>query len=317
MPRFSRRRRFKRRYRGRSIRSRYRRRLRRSYTGRRKRYFTRKQLVPARNVVKITLSTPFRIKNAAANGDFSVGGAWRLNTLEGIYTASGSLPRGQNGIFNIVGGASTTTSTPIGDFGSTLQTTSNKNRMVVSSNFWHMHNLYQRYRIRRVKQTMSCVYDPSPNSIDQTQSANRFGSLTMFFTDDVDSITTDAFSNNQIWARPFVQSHRHATVKTVGNGHVSASKATLSRSVKSLISDRTVGTSDDWIGNCVKTISDTDERYRSPSKFVYGGFVFTPYGLFSSEIFPLNMIILSGYITWTFHVEFFAPHDNSDTYYPI
>ena len=44
---------------------------------------------------------------------------------------------------------------------------------------------------------MSCVYDPSPNSIDQAQAAPRFGSLTMFFTDDVDSITTAAFSNNQ------------------------------------------------------------------------------------------------------------------------
>ncbi|AMH87766.1 putative capsid protein [Pacific flying fox faeces associated circular DNA virus-13] len=317
MPRFSRRRRYRRPYRGRSTRSRFRRRLRRRFTGRRKRYFVKKQLVPGSSVARIVMNTPIRITLGTV-ADSRVGGAWIANSLEGpdFISSTPGLARGQYSIMRIAAGPSETI--PIGTAGATMYRQGHRDiAYVYSSNFMHLVRFYRNYRVVKTTLTLSLAYDNRPNSIDQTSGMSRFASVTLFATDDIDSIDTDGDINDK-WIRPYAYGHRHVKTKTLHNGHISPSKISMSTSAYRLVKDRTTLTSADYVGS-ITPVEPQPPIYpglNSPEKKVYIGFVISPYGVPTGG-WPASTEIVSGYLTVTQKVQFFNPHDTADFYGPV
>jgi len=253
------------------------------------------------------MATPFVI-STLSNAESRIGGAWRTNTLSAATTAPSTLPRGDQSIFSI--GSGITGNIPVGSGGAVMyRMGADTTPYVYSLNYRELAQYYKRYRVLKTKITLSLSYDPQPNSIDQTTGMPRFASVTMFATDDLDSIDSTDDINNK-WLRPFAYSHRHIKTKTLGNGHISAAKVSFSITPARLTGNRLPITDDTYMG----AIQTSSPMFTDPMNYVYMGFVVSPYGEPSIGAFPANTKVVSGYITVTQTVKFSVPHDTMDFY---
>lgn len=262
------------------------------------------------------MATPFDITMfAPGSSDNVVAGVWRMNSI--ALNTETTIPLGGNAITSL---ASLDSDLPVGVGGAVLNRTAyTTNPGAFSTNWYHLSEMYSKYRVIKFKLNFSLVYDNQPASSDQTVGMSRFASLCLFATDDLDAINSSAkLAKN--FVRPYCYNHRHIAVKTIGNGHIRPSKVSITRSVRSLIRDRSVNIVDAYSGDATRAAAaDVGKKpgYTTPANHVYAGFTMTPYGQAPNATWLENQQICSGYITVTWWVEFFRPHDNADFYGPV
>ena len=172
------------------------------------------------------------------------------------------------------------TNYPVGAGGAVLTRTSyTTNPSAFSTNWYHLNEMYSKYRVMKFKINLSLVYDNQPATSDQNIGMSRFASLVLFATDDLDAVNSTAKLQAN-FTRPYAANHRHIAMKTIGNGHIRPSKCSISRSVRSLIRDRSVNVLDSYTGNCSRSVPANVGKqpvYTTPDQHVYAGFTLTPW----------------------------------------
>ena len=327
MPRISRRRRSRRRLRSRLIRTRVRRRFRRlrrrRFSRRAKRFFTRKQLVPPSVVVKITMSVPFILSEGTATDDFTAFGAYIANSLD---TSDATATPAAFGTYTLLGGLSA--AAPLlcsGNTNGASLVTKDSNTWgpanrprYISTNYFHMGNMWKRYRVLSSTITFSCENMMFQNSTGSNR-ATAHGVLNLFATPGAESIAnTTAMIYN--WTRPAIFGQRNAKTHTIHNQYTSPSILRHTCSASRLVRNVYPTTTEDYTGTCTPGTNGTLPTYARPTDLVYHGWTFHPYGAAGtpprSNFLP-SSTLLSGYITVSYKVFFSDPHVNSDFVNPL
>nr|UBJ26262.1 putative capsid protein [Red panda feces-associated circular DNA virus 3] len=286
---------------------------RRRYRGLQRKFFTKRQLVPPSMFVKITAAVPFAMHTTESNAPYLYM-SFRVNDLDNTT----ATPAGTSVInlapLNLLKGLGASFS--VGPSGAILNIVSYTDvPQVLSNNYWHLGNVYSRYRVYSGDVTLSCY---------QKSESPAFSELNMWATDDAHVNNFTDIDGAQKWYRPYIYTHRHSQTQTISNKYTSPSKCHMHWNTRSLISDKSTNVLEEYTGAINRNAAGTMPQYIKPNNGVYLGVLFHPYGADPLTLltdpdntYPLNSTIIQGYLTMTFMVKYYTPHDNSDYYGPI
>lgn len=310
-----------------------------------RRFFTRRQLVPPSVFTRITVSVPVTFRSNYVDSTIgalpSFDATFVLNSLADGTVGSSS----PNGTYNFLTVARDG-QTPGTDFSKPAQGRIYYGRQgvdvaaveknCISTNYYHLGNMFKTYKVTGALLSFTGGHALTPNTYYGGNSVfpisqpnfNGVCDFTLFATDDLDSCDTSQ-SRLYNYSRPEVFNTRHHAIKAVPSMNFGArpKHIKLKSSVKRLTRSVYPSTSMDYVGTCTPGVSGAVPVYNAPSKVVYHGFTYVPYGLngvdvFSAptarnQAFPQDYSCFTGYATCVYFVKFFDPHSNSDFVNPV
>lgn len=279
--------------------------------------------MPPSVVTKITCCVPFAIIAGTATSDFCVTACFRANTLKLAAVVTGQVPTGTDSLL-----AYMTASGPQNVSGATngaylyfkdAAVPMANRKALISTNYYHMGNMFQRYRVLSTTLTVSAENMMFQNSTGANR-CTAHGVFNLFATPDIETADSvpEMISN---WSRPALFGQRHAKTHTMHNQYTSPSNIRHTCSTKSLVRNVYPATTEEWSGACGAGASGGLPFYDDPVKHIWHGFTFHPYGASGDTNPRLNFLpsstLLSGYMTVSYKCLFTDPHANSDFVNPL
>jgi len=188
----------------------------------------------------------------------------------------------------------------------------------ISTNYFHMGNMWRRYRVLSSTLTFSCENMMFQNSTGSNR-ATAHGVLNLFASPEAESVA-DVGPIVQNWTRPAIFGQRHGKTHTILNQYTTPSSIRYTCSASSLMRSQYPGTIEEFSGGCVQGSSGGVPTYTRPQRKVYHGWTFHPYGACGTAPrtnFLPSSTLLSGYITVSYKCHFTDPHVNSDFVAPL
>lgn len=188
----------------------------------------------------------------------------------------------------------------------------------VSSNYFHMGNLWRTYRVLSTTTTFSAENMMFQNSTGSYR-ATAHGVLNLFATGDPDMIASATVV--ETYTRPAIFGNRYGVTQTMGNQYSAPSTIRHTCSAQTLVNNIYPSTTEAYSGECTPGTNGAMPGYSQPEKVVYHGWTFHPYGASGSGtprcVFLPDSTLLQGYITVSYRVLFTNPHSNSEFTRPL